>query len=499
MPKRFVSIWFPHLATDWFSIRQSHLRSMPFVLRMQSHGRMIITAVNAVAEAQGIFAGMVLADARAIVPSLQVVDDCPDLNNRLLKRLAEWCIRFTPSVAIDLPEGLILDASGCAHLWGGDDAYLTAIANRLRQRGYEARAAISDTIGASWAVARFGRQSLSIPPGEHYKALLPLPPESLRLETETVERLHKLGLAQIRSFAGMPRAALRRRFGEQFLQRLHQAMGGEQELMEPLQPPEPYQERLPCLEPIVTATGIEIALQRLLEALCKRLLQEEKGLREACFKCYRVDGKVEEISIGTNRPSHHVQHLYKLFELKISSIEPDLGIELFVLEATKVEDHSPIQEKLWAESGRMEDSRLSELIDRLTGKLGAGIVQRYLPDEHHWPERSYKPASALYEKPTTEWRVDRPRPLHVLSRPQPISVTAVLPDSPPALFRYRDVVHTIKKADGPERIEREWWLEQGEHRDYYRVEDAEGRRYWVFRSGHYQEKTYQWFLCGFFA
>jgi protein ImuB len=499
MPKRFVSIWFPHLATDWFSIRQPHLRSMPFVLRAQSHGRMIVTAANAIAEAQGIVVGMVLADARAIVPSLQVLDDRPDLVGKLLKRLAEWCIRFTPSVATDPPDGLILDASGCSHLWGGDNAYLTAIASRLRERGYEVRVAVSDTIGASWAVARFGRQSFSVKPGEHTEALLSLPPESLRLEPETVERLHKLGLVRVTNFIGMPRSALRRRFGEHLIQRLHQALGYAQEQREPVQPIEPYHERLPCLEPIVTATGIEIALQRLLETLCKRLRQEEKGLRQARFKCYRVDGKIEEISIGTNRPTHNVKHLFKLFELKISTIEPDLGIELFVLEAPKVEDHSHVQEKLWAESGRMEDSRLSELVDRLTGKLGADIVQRYLPDQHHWPERSYKRAAALYEKPTTAWRTDRLRPLHVLSRPQPIIVTAVLPDSPPALFRYKDTVHTIKKADGPERIEREWWLEQGEHRDYYRVEDAEGRRYWVFRSGHYQEKTYQWFLCGFFA
>jgi protein ImuB len=499
MGKRFVSIWFPHLATDWFSIRQPHLRNGPFVLRAPSHGRIIITAANAVAEAQGIVAGMALADARAIVPSLQVLDDQAGLVDKLLKRLAVWCIRFTPLVSTDAPEGLILDATGCPHLWGGDERYLTAISSRLKEHGYEARVAISDTIGTSWAMARFGRQSLCVKRGEHPEALLPLPPESLRLEAETVERLHKLGLVRVRNFIGMPRSALRRRFGDHLLCRLDQALGYAPELIEPVQAVEPYQERLPCLEPIVTATGIEIALQRLLEALCKRLKQEEKGLRKARFKCYRLDGKIEEISIGTNRPTYNIRHLFKLFELKISTIEPDLGIELFVLEAPKVEDHSHLQEKLWVEGGRMEDARLSELIDRLTGKLGADIVRRYLPDEHHWPERSYKVAGGLYEKATVAWRTDRSRPLYVLATPEPIRVTAVLPDSPPALFRYRDTVHTIKKADGPERIEREWWLEQGEHRDYYRVEDVEGRRYWVFRSGHHREKTYQWFLCGFFA
>jgi protein ImuB len=458
---------------------------------------MVVTAANALAETQGIYSGMVLADARAIIPGLQVLDDKPELIDRLLKRIAEWCIRFTPFAAIDPPDGIILDVTGCSHLWGGDAPYLNDIVNRLKVRGYHVRAAIADTIGTAWAIARFG-QSCIINPGQQTEAILPLPPAALRLEADTIERLHKLGLRQIKDFIGMPRSALRRRFGNHIITRLNQALGLEEEIIQPVQPIEPYHERLPCLEPIVTATGIEIALQRLLEALCHRLQKEEKGLRLASLKCYRVDGKIEQVQIATNSPSQNVKHLFKLFEIKLPTIEPDLGIELFVLEAPKVEDHAPTQQKLWEAMWNLDNVQLSELFDRLAGKVGSNAIRRYLPDEHYWPERSIKQASSLQEQKTTEWRLDRPRPLQLLATPEYIEVTAPVPDYPPMLFRYRGKLHKIKKADGPERIEQEWWIQDGQHRDYYAVEDEEGYRYWLFRLGHY-DANYQWFIHGFFA
>lgn len=460
---------------------------------------MVITAANIPAEQKGIYSGMVLSDARAAVPNLDVQDDRPDLAGKLLRRLAEWCIRFTPVVAVDMPDGLLLDVTGCAHLWGGETQYLNVIIRKLTARGYDIRAAMADTIGVAWAMARFGDTSCVVEPGRHIEALLPLPPESLRLEPEAVERLHKLGLRQVSRFIKMPRPSLRRRFGVQFLTRLDQALGRQEETLEPVIPVVPYQERLPCLEPIVTATGIEIALQQLLEALCLRLQQDQQGLRTAILKCYRVDSKIEQIDIGTNRATYHVKHLFQLFALKLSTIEPALGIELFVLEAPRVEDYYAHQEQLWTGGGSLEDVRLSELIDRLAGKLGAQTIHRYLPDEHYWPERSFKQALSISEKPTTTWRNDKQRPLQILAVPEPITVTAPIPDYPPMLFIYRGKRHAIVKADGPERIEQEWWLQEGEHRDYYHVEDEQGSRYWLFRLGHYDDKTYRWFIHGYFS
>lgn len=499
MTGRFVSIWFHHLTTDWFSIRQPQLSLFPFVLKASSHGRMIITAANAKAEMEGINRGMVLADARAIVPDLQVLDDIPDLPEKLLTRLAEWCIRFSPLVAIDPPEGLMIDASGCSHLWGGDSEYLSDIERKLKQKGYDVRTAIADTPGVAWAVARYGKHPLVIAPNRHVEALLPLPPESLRLEQDVVDRLHKLGLHQIRQFIQMPRPTLRRRFGPHFMMRLNMALSQEIETIDPVMPPEPYQERLPCMEPIITATGIEIALRQLLETLCHRLQQEQKGLRAAVFKCYRADGKIETIDIGTHRPSHSGFHLFKLFEIKLTTIEPALGIELFVLEASKVEDHIAEQGKMWEGAGGLEDLRLSELVDRLAVRIGQDTIHRYVPDEHYWPERSFKPSPTLHEQLETSWPLDRQRPINLLQHPVRIEVTAPIPDYPPMLFRHKGKLHMILKADGPERIEQEWWLEQGQHRDYYRVEDEDGNRHWLFRSGHYDDKNFQWFLHGYFA
>ena len=497
--KRFVAIWFPFLKTDWLSIRQPSLRELPFVLVTPDHGRMLITAANEKAMAQSIQAGMIAADAKAMFPSLTVIDDQPGLAEPLLKRIAAWCIRFSPSVAVDGDDGLFLDATGCTHLWRGDEGYVKDIIARFRNYGYTVRVSIADTIGAAWAMSRFVKDEFIIEPGQHPTALLYLPAAALRLDDDTTDRLNKLGLRQVKDFIGMRGSALRRRFGESIIKRINQALGLEEEFILPVHPPAPYEERLPCMEPIVTATGIEIALQRLLETLCKRLQQEGKGIRRAMLKCYRVDGKIEQVEIGTIRASHHVEHLFRLFELKIVSIEPALGIELFILEATKVEDHVSLQSTIWKSSSGLQDERISELLDRLSNKIGAAAIHRYLPNEHYWPERSVKAANALDEEATTTWKVDRPRPLQLLAKPETIEVMAPIPDYPPMNFRYKGKLHTIIKADGPERIEQEWWIEQGQHRDYYYVEDEEGCRYWLFRLGHYEDAKYRWFIHGVFV
>lgn len=469
------------------------------MLASLAHGRKIITAANALAQAQGIGEGMVLADARALLPGLEVLDDVPGLNIKLLKAIGHWCIRYTPVTAIDAPDGLIIDASGCAHLWNGEHAYLKEIITRLKAKGYYARAAMADTIGAAWGIARFGKIKAIIEPRAQIEALLALPPAALRLEGPVLERLQKLGLCTIKSFISMPRPVLRRRFGQHTLLRLDQAAGIEGEIIQPVVMPEPYHERLPCLEPILTVTGIEIALKKLLDTLCERLRKEGKGLRTANFKGYRVDGKLQKISIGTSSATHNTTHLFKLFQLHIDTIEPDLGIELFALEALKVEDVTPLQEAMWATAG-LNDTGIAELLDRIAGKAGNNIIKRYLPDEHHWPERSFKPASSLQESPACIWAAGKPRPVTILPDPQPVEVAAPIPDYPPMHFRYKGKLHKVVKADGPERIEREWWLDAGQHRDYYCVEDEGGCRYWLFRLGHYEHnKTHRWFIHGFFA
>lgn len=492
-----VVIEFSHLVTDWMLRRQPALKEKPFALAVNERGRRVVKAVNALAYAEGAFPEMAVADCRALVPGLQVFEYDPAQGQKLLSALAEWFIRYAPHVSVYLPDCLVLDASGCTHLWGSEPDYLEHIKEKLDSLGYTNKLAMADTIGTAWAVCRYGDQTV-VASGEEAEALSGLPPAALRLEQPIVEKLAKLGLKTIGSFMYMDRVALRRRFGTPLLQRLDQALGAAPEVSEPIREIAAYEERLPSLEPIRTAVGIEMALKDLLGMLCLRLQQESKGLRKCRLKCYRMDGGIEQIEIGTNKPSRNTLHLFKLFELKIPQIEPDLGIELFTLEATVVEELQNTQDALWTVSGRSE-AVIAELLDRLGEKNGVQNIHRYLPDEHYWPERSFKAASSLTEKPSSEWRTDLPRPLHLLPAPQPIQVSVPLPDYPPLLFIYRNVTHRIRKSDGPERIEQEWWIQEGVYRDYYCLEDEQGARYWVFRSGDYNTGNAQWFIHGFFA
>lgn len=499
MNQRYVSIWFRHLKTDWHTRQNHQLKNKPFVLACPDHGRMRITEVSVAAKKQGIEPGMVVADAKVMLPALQIIEDDPTLAVKLLKKLGVWAIRYTPEVAIDPPNGLLLHVTGCTHLWQGEERYLKDIAGKLKALGYQIRLAIADTMGTAWAIARYGTQSAIIEPGKQKEALLRLPPAALRPEAATLERLHKLGLHYIGSFINMAPAVLRRRFGEPLVSSIRRALGETEENMEPLMPPQPYEERLPCLEPIQTRKGIEIALEKLLKALCLRLYRNGQGIRTAHFKGFRVDGECEEIHISTNLPAINGQHLFKLFEIKLEKIEPAAGIELFMLTATKTGQLLPLQQSLWTSRTCLQTEELARLLDHVEGKFGKHTVRRYLPAEHHMPERSIQPANSLTEEPSIEWRTGRRRPIVLLPRPHKIAVTAPVPDYPPMNFQYRGKLHKVVRADGPERIEPEWWLEKGLHRDYYVAEDEEGSRYWLFRLGHYgTAERPQWFLHGFF-
>jgi len=498
MPKRYLYIWFCYLATDRLAKIRPELRGKPFLLYAPEHGRMVVKAASQQLTKEGISPGMVVADVRAILPSVEVFSDDTVAEEKLLKDMAEWCIRYSPVVATDSPDGLILDISGCPHLWGGELPYIRSITSRLRKGGYDVCAAIADTVGTAWAVARYGRNEMIIESGKQAEALSLLPPAALRLDNTTLQRMDKLGFRQIGQFIGIPQLNLRRRFGNVLLNRLDQALGILPEPLQPVQPAPVYLERLPCLEPIRTATGIEIAIKRLLEALCERFIQEGKGMRTGILKGYRVDGEIEQIGIGTNRASRNAAHLFKLFELKIPEIEPALGIELFTLEAPLVEDLTETQEALWSTANR-DRTAISELLDNIAGKIGPQTIHRYLPQEHYWPERSIKEVNSLDEQPETEWRTDWLRPIHLLPKPEPVEVMVVLPDYPPMHFRYKGEIIRVARADGPERIEQEWWLQSGPPRDYYQIEDERGARYWLFRLGLYGNKKPQWFLHGYFV
>lgn len=499
MERRYASIWLPYLLTDWVALQRQDLRDQPLVLAAPDHGRMVVREVSHLAREQGIERGMVVADARAFVPGLEVLDMVPGLAEKLLKHLATWCIRFTPAAAVDPPDTLVLDITGCAHLWGGESAYLSVINQRLAAKGYQVESAIATTIGTAWALARFGKEARIAPPGSEATILAHLPPEALRIPVTHAARLYKLGIRYIADLFAMPRSVLVRRFGKEFMLRMDQALGIAAEMIQPVQLQPVYREDLPCPELILTRKGIDIALQRLVDALCVRMQQEQKGLRKAVFRAYRIDNNVQEVRIATNHPSHNPHHLVRLFESRIGNIEPAFGIELFSLEAQGVSPAPTQVLDFWGKEKGLADRAIAELLDRLALRVGTARIRRYLPQEHHWPERSFSSGVSLDELPLAAWRTNPLRPIQVLAVPEPVEVMAPIPDYPPMLFRYRGQRHKILRADGPERIEAEWWLEQGQHRDYYSVEDESGRRYWLFRAGHYTPgRGSQWFLHGFF-
>lgn len=496
---RYLAIWFPMVMVDWIAIRMPSLKDQTFVLSEPDHGRKIVTAASVPALQLGVTIGMNVADARAIAHDLQVLDYKPGKLETIMEKLARWCIRFSPIVALEAPDMLIIDASGCAHLWDGERLYMDHIRQRLQGFGYHVRMAMADTVGAAWAVARFGQPHSIIAPTRQTETILELPPAALRLPADIVGRLEKLGFSDIRSFSAIPRKALRRRFGELLCARLDQALGNIPEPITGVQIPEPYEHRLAPLDPILTRKGIEFALEQLLSELCNRLGKEGKGLRIAVLQLFRIDGHFIQVQIGTNRPSSSPTHLFKLFEEKITTIAPGGGIEVFCLQAKNVEECLPGDQQFWSATAMLESQPLAEFVDRITNRLGP-VMHRFLPAAHYWPERSLKISTSLAESTTLEWEADTAWPIHLFAQPQPIDVAAPIPDYPPISFRYLNQVHYIKRADGPKRIEREWWIEEGQHRDYYLVEDSAGCRYWVFRSGHYDaERTYGWFLHGYFA
>jgi len=493
--RRYLSIWFRHLITDQHIRHQPAHKNEAFVFATREKNLDIVSFASPAAVSHGIHTGMVLSDARLLLPDVRILPGNPD-PGRLLRQIALRFNRYSPIVAVDPPDGLLIDITGCAHLWGGEAAYYTDIVTRILDGGYDVRAAIADTAGAAWAFTRHLKRPLIVPPGEHKTYLPTLPPTALRLSTAILERLRSLGMSRIRHILDQPRTTLTPRFGKELLQRLDQAFGETEEYLLPVVPPVPYRERLPCLEPVVTAGGIEYALTRLLEILCGRLEQEGKGLRTALLQCHRVDGKVMQLTAGTIRATCSITHLLKLFETRIPTIEPGLGIELFTLEAPVTEDAPPGQESLWGGHRAVE---IAEFLDRITAKTGSVVFSRMLPAQHHWPERSFRSVLPDQSESNETWPAD-PRPIHLFDPPEPISVTAPIPDYPPMSFRYRNTLYKVAAANGPTRIENEWWVDTARPRDYYTVEDEQGARYWIFRSGHYEdEQPARWYLHGLFA
>ena len=462
-------------------------------LTVRAAGGVRLAAVDAGAAALGLRPGQTLAEARALVPDLRTDEHDPAADAQALRALADWCGRYSPWVAPDGADGIALDLTGAAHLFGGETALLAELHRRLRRFGLTARAAIADTLAAAWAVARFGDAAV-VAPGATRAALKPLPVAALRLEAETVAALAQVGLRRIGDLAGLPRAALARRFGPALLQRLDQATGAVAEPFTPLAPAAPWRTRIGFAEPIGTRPDLDAALTRLLAGLCALLAREQRGARALTLACSRVDGSVQHLAIGTARPSRDAAHLFRLFRDRLDAVAPGFGIEEMILAATATDALAPEQAALGSPDARTDAApcALAELVDRLSVRLGPERVFRLAAVDSHLPERTSAPAPALAGG-DAGWPA-QPRPVRLLPDPEPVEATTE-DDAPPAEFRWRRVAHRIVRAEGPERIAPDWWRDGAAGtRDYWRVEDDAGRRFWLYRAG--AGAAARWYLHG---
>ena len=454
-----------------------------------------LTAVNAAAAAYGLGPGMSLSHARAIVPELKATPARPLADARALDKLTIRMLRYSPLVAAAPPDGLWVDATGAAHLFGGEDAMIKNILRRLRGLGLSARAAMAATPGAAWAWARYGSGN---PVLTERHALDPLPLRALRLPEASVHSLRHVGLKTIGDLKRMPRATIPIRFGAEVLTRLDQAMGTAAETINPILPPAARRRQMSFADPIATADDLKRCIDHLTAELCRDLEQASEGARRFDMVFTRVDGHTQTIRIACAHPSRAVTHLSKLLAEKLPAVDPGFGIEAAALTAWRVDALTPAQ--LNADGSVSSERDLGELVDRLSARVGARNVFKVAAVESDLPERAAVPANPMARAPQ-DWPPHLPRPMRLLSPPERVQVIALLPDYPPAKFRWRAQMHSVRISDGPERVFGEWWQsrrEVGEQRDYFRVENEQGQRYWLFRVLRPGQDV-DWFMHGVFA
>ena len=463
-----------------------------------------LAALDEAAAAAGLFIGKTAADACALVPELVVADADPAADLADLEILADWCARVSPAVALDPPDGLILDMSGAAHLWGGERALMDDIGGRLARQGVATRLAMASTVGAAWALARFGPDRTSVPAGDEARALAPLPVAALRLSETAAAQLPRLGLETIGALTDLPRSALTRRFGGEVVQRLDQALGRTREALVFRRPPEPWFARLAFAEPISAPEDLARVTVDIAALLCTQLEARGQGARRFELAFHGVDGQARCLQARLSMVGRDPGRLARLFTPKLETVDPGFGIEVVTLTAGEAEPLGVRQTNLDPESRSSIEEELAPLIDRLANRLGESAVWRAEPNPSHIPERASVRRAPLAPPSATGWPQD-PRPLRLLGRPEPVDAVAPAPDDPPLLFRWRGALHRVRRAEGPERIAPEWWRAPFDTpgllpaRDYYRVEDEAGARFWLFRAGPYDGKTPpRWWLHGLF-
>lgn len=471
-----------------------------------------LTAVDERAAKAGLYTGMALTDARAQFEHLDIAFATPRKDAALLERLADWCDRYTPLVALDEPHGLLLDMTGCIHLFGDEHSLLDDIHKRLHQLGMIVRSALAVNAAAARAFARHSSGGI-VSADDQQRRLYALPLACLDIEENHLAGLGRAGLRSVGDVDVLPRSALTARFGTRLVDHLDALFGRQSEPISPRRIVPVCMVERRMADPLMAMESIEHVLFSLSDELFRHLQQRVEGAREVEASFFRVDGNVRRITIQTGLPVIDPAILLRLLKERLSTLSDPLdagyGFDLVRLAAVRVERSQAVQKSL--DDRAEETGEIDNLVDKLSIRLGNARVLRPVPVDTHIPERavSLEPAAKVKRENTLAWSPDchpgnpPERPVRLFQPPERIDATFEVPDSPPAQFVWRRVQHTIVQAEGPERIAPEWWREHAGAltRDYYRLEDSTGKRFWAFREGLHERgnPNPRWYLHGLFA
>ena len=520
--QRVLALYLPLFSTERLAREMPETRRQVFATIEENKGKLVLVAVNPPAMRQALFPGMVLADARALVPELVTCFANVPAEMAALEKLANWSLRYTPLVMVaktcSSAKALFLDIRGCAHLFGGEQALARHLQARLVSFGLTPHIAIADTPGAAWAIASCskGDDVHIVPPfmrDDAWGALTNCPVVGLRLDAKVEDALVSFGLRTIGALRPLGRRDLAGRFGPELVQRLDQALGAERETITPIRPLIPFIARRVFFDPIATAEDIAATVQAVLADLCQMLEDVGLGAEQLVLACHRVDGTTQRLSFGMARPSRWPEPLYVLLSEKLDQVQPDFGIEIVELSARRT---APLEGGQANWQGPRADRALrseafAAFVDRLGNRFGFTNLARPGPVQSWLPECAVARLAPFEDKffatrktSGPRWPGGRARPLQLFDRPEPVEAVAPVPDDPPILFRWHGRTYRVRAADGPERLSDEWWGRNSQNgigvRDYYTVEDEHGHRYWLYRDGLYKPGTTpQWYLHGLFG
>lgn len=507
--RRHLAVWFPFLSADRLARArpEGEAATGPVVLVEKQRGAIRLTAVDPQALALGLSPGMTLADARARCPGLEATPHDGAADEALIGRLLAAFGRFSPMVARDPPQGLMLDVTGCAHLFGGEAGLVQAVRALAEQAGVQVRLGMARTPQTARAMTRFGPGGI-VGQGRDRETARRLSVAALEAPTVDTVALKRAGLKTLGDLDDRPRAALAARFGADFPYRLDRVLGLEDARITPVRVPPPIRADRVMFEPILETEALQTVIGDLLVEMSGLLEARGVGARLFVLTVFRLDGAQRRVGVGARAPLRDAAVVGRLFHERLAALatplDPGFGFDQVRIEAGRLRPWDVEQAAFGA--ARRPEAGLDALVDQLTVRLGPQSVVHLTPLGSHLPEHASRPTpAASVEARGPAWPQPHPddppmRPLHLFDPPQPVEAVALAPDSPPARFTWRRIQHRIVRAEGPERIEEEWWARpKARLRDYYRVEDAEGRRFWLFRAGRFgEEPAPRWYLHGLF-